>query len=388
MAKELIGSNIGSYTFSPGASGVGTVSILGLKNDLTLDQILVITNTTDGEIIYNFADSDATGTISSNVLTLNKDTSTMSGTDELQIWVQINDDEYRTKVETFPGKESGAITSYGVEKSAFERNLNQYKFSLQLIQILFIQSITGSSALTIESPNTLVLTSGTTASSGAKITSKPRNKHTPTKGLILKTNISWGSVSAVDNERRVGLYDDNNGYFLELKDGFIYFVTRRGGVDTRISSSTWDIPVTPNSAYNLWYIQSQGPHGDFVIWYNETLVHRVSNLGVISNPSFGSTDLPLRIENTNLTNTTDVTLKVAWTSVSIEGEESLRLTDGEREILLTSDRRLQTQGLGLVLMSQNFDVPIVVPDEWVATQVGGGTRLCKDKPKRDSREFC
>lgn len=93
MAKHLVGVDGGAYTWTPGGAGVGTVTLTGLST-LTLDQVLLITNVTDGEIIYNFADPDSTGSISSNVITLEKDTSSMSSGDVLQIWVDLPSSEF------------------------------------------------------------------------------------------------------------------------------------------------------------------------------------------------------------------------------------------------------------------------------------------------------
>ena len=49
---------------------------------------MVITNVTDGVIIYNFADSNLTGSIIGNIITLSYDNTPMSDTDILQIWVE------------------------------------------------------------------------------------------------------------------------------------------------------------------------------------------------------------------------------------------------------------------------------------------------------------
>lgn len=55
---------------------------------LTLERLLIITNVTDNVIIYNFADPNAGGTIVNNVLTLAYDTTAMSSTDRLQIFIE------------------------------------------------------------------------------------------------------------------------------------------------------------------------------------------------------------------------------------------------------------------------------------------------------------
>ena len=95
------------YIFTPGASGVGNVKIPGCY---TLDKLLLITNVTDNKIIYNFADLQFAGTTATfteggyhtdadwytidqaydgyTTFTLNFDTSTMSATDKLQVYVE------------------------------------------------------------------------------------------------------------------------------------------------------------------------------------------------------------------------------------------------------------------------------------------------------------
>lgn len=54
-----------------------------------LNQVLIITNVTDNVIIYNFADPTKGGSISNNVLTLTFDTTSMSNTDSLQIFLDL-----------------------------------------------------------------------------------------------------------------------------------------------------------------------------------------------------------------------------------------------------------------------------------------------------------
>jgi len=101
MAK----SQIRQYVFTPGNAGAGTIEIPG-KYDL--QQFLVITNTTKNVIIYNFADPTFAGTTvtfnrgvndnafisaldntdGTTIITLAANTSTMSGTDVLQIFFE------------------------------------------------------------------------------------------------------------------------------------------------------------------------------------------------------------------------------------------------------------------------------------------------------------
>jgi hypothetical protein len=90
--KKLLGQDAsGTYAFNPTAK---TVTFSGLSQQITLANILLITNVTANTIIYNFA-SSSTGAVSfaNNVLTLDYDTTSMSATDVLQIYLDLAGEE-------------------------------------------------------------------------------------------------------------------------------------------------------------------------------------------------------------------------------------------------------------------------------------------------------
>ena len=90
--KQLLSVDTpGSYSFDKTAK---TVTFSGLRDDITLSNILLITNVTANTIIYNFADSSK-GAVSfnNNVLTLDYDTSAMANTDVLQIFLDVPSNE-------------------------------------------------------------------------------------------------------------------------------------------------------------------------------------------------------------------------------------------------------------------------------------------------------
>lgn len=90
--KQLLSVDTpGSYSFDKTAK---TVTFSGLRDDITLANILLITNVTANTIIYNFADSTK-GAVSfnNNVLTLDYDTSAMANTDVLQIFLDLPSNE-------------------------------------------------------------------------------------------------------------------------------------------------------------------------------------------------------------------------------------------------------------------------------------------------------
>lgn len=72
------------YSFSPSTK---QVFLSGFTTNIILEQLLLITNVATNTIIYNFADPAAGANIVNNVVTLSADTTSMAGTDRLQIFL-------------------------------------------------------------------------------------------------------------------------------------------------------------------------------------------------------------------------------------------------------------------------------------------------------------
>lgn len=72
-----------NYTFNAATKEIALTDYTSVN----LESFLLITNVTDNVIIYNFADPAKGGTVTGNVLTLDFDTTGMSNTDDLQIFI-------------------------------------------------------------------------------------------------------------------------------------------------------------------------------------------------------------------------------------------------------------------------------------------------------------
>ena len=95
-------SRVYDYVFAPGTSGLGTIQVQGRIN---LEDFLAIYNTTTNTCIFNFSDPALGGTVTwsgqggtqafpfayagATTLTLNFDTSSMSSTDKLSIYYEV-----------------------------------------------------------------------------------------------------------------------------------------------------------------------------------------------------------------------------------------------------------------------------------------------------------
>ena len=91
MAKKLVYN----YVFNPSA---GTIVI---KGNYPLKTLQLVTNVTDNEIIYNFADSTKGATFAydtsrnETTYTLTYSTASMSSTDQLQIFIDVQEEKDR-----------------------------------------------------------------------------------------------------------------------------------------------------------------------------------------------------------------------------------------------------------------------------------------------------
>lgn len=81
---------IQSYSFDASNK---TITLNELDN-VEIEQLLIITNVTDGIIIYNFADSLKNATINSNVINLEYDTTSMDDSDNLQIFIDVQNADF------------------------------------------------------------------------------------------------------------------------------------------------------------------------------------------------------------------------------------------------------------------------------------------------------
>lgn len=93
-------------------------SLYGPQNPVNLESLLLITNVSSGQIIYNFADSAATGIANSTSgFLLGYNTTSMSNNDKLQIFYDAPSEEYDFCSGYLTGYITGSGTSTGLYSS-------------------------------------------------------------------------------------------------------------------------------------------------------------------------------------------------------------------------------------------------------------------------------
>lgn len=107
-----------------------------------------------------------------------------------------------------------------------------------LDNILWNTTVTGTGAAALVS-NRLQLLTGVTANSTAKVNSAIRGRFISGNLQSVRSGIRTPDAGTVNNKRRWGAYDVNDGFFYELDGTILYAVGRLNGVDTRVASSNW-----------------------------------------------------------------------------------------------------------------------------------------------------
>jgi hypothetical protein len=106
-----------SYTFTPGASGVGTVNLSGIS-PFDIKFLVSIINQTKGEIIYSTASAALRyTTVVGTTVTLFKDTSTMSAGDVLQVIYEVQTATLPTGAATEAKQDTGNTSLASINSS-------------------------------------------------------------------------------------------------------------------------------------------------------------------------------------------------------------------------------------------------------------------------------
>ena len=165
------------------------------------------------------------------------------------------------------------------------------------------------------------LETNTTADGYAAYTSVRQARFVAGSAQFFAGGFSWSTAETADNVRRCGAYSATDGFYFELDNGVFSVGTRFGGVDTLVSSGsfngnyglTWK-PMTGAGIYYQAAIEFT-PMGVF-FYINNTRLHSIK-AAHLSN----TLTLPITIENENTgSSTSDVTFDCVGVYIAREGE--------------------------------------------------------------------
>jgi len=211
------------------------------------------------------------------------------------------------------------------------------------------ETVVGSGSVT-QAGGEIELDTGTTADSSATYDSVRRARFIVGSALKWQAVLKFVTEGTANNVRRAGAYDDDNGFFFEL-DGTTFSVGfRKGGVDTTISSGSFNgnggATYSLDQAYHKFVIE-WAPKGVF-FYIDNTLIHK-DGQGHRSN----FLSLPIRIENVNSGgSTSDVAFDCLATAILRLGELQ---TNGTYKYIGTNTTTVCKYGPGVLQKIVNLD---------------------------------
>ena len=116
------------------------------------------------------------------------------------------------------------------------------------------------------------------------------------------------------NVRRMGVYDDDNGFFFQVNGATFGVGARKGGVDTIVNSGSFngDYGTTAPGAvtttnFRIWYWEKTAQ-----FFVNDKLLHKIT---ATSGSLVNTNTLPIRMENNNVGSTIDNTYEILTSTV-------------------------------------------------------------------------
>lgn len=140
------------------------------------------------------------------------------------------------------------------------------------------------------------LSTGATANSSIVVRSRVVARYLTSSTHQLVVRVRVGDTGTANNVRRWGAFDANNGYFFELSGTTLSAVTRRGGVDTKTESTSWDRSFTLDTNYHNYSIVYFGLGVIFMVDGERKLLLPD---GGTATPRTNSLDFKISFENTN-----------------------------------------------------------------------------------------
>ena len=183
------------------------------------------------------------------------------------------------------------------------------------------ETVTGSG--TVTQNGEILLETGTTANSTAKYETVQRARFISASPHEFRANLEFDTAGTVDNIRRAGAYDDDNGFFVQL-DGSTFGVGIRSDVsgavvDEIVESGDFNGASTtyvPGTAIRSVKIQFGGKSVFFFV--DRVLIHTLPLTHDLIPSNF---NLPVRIENINDNGSiSDVSFHIYGASVYRRGE--------------------------------------------------------------------
>ena len=221
-----------------------------------------------------------------------------------------------------PGSSAEALVSItGALKTAIPESLIEGIFTGSSLDIaVWAEATAGTGANTVDL-GVASMSTGASAGGATKIVSVEQGISTFGETFEFSTGV-YGNIPLAGNIRRWGVMDalELNGLFFEMSDEDFFVVSRRAGVDSKVSVAVFNhdktfTPTTKNAMYVIRYSDDRA-----IFQVNDLDVLRTLHIMIDQDYSLiEEYELGIYFENTNVANTTDVEMRVRGGSLSLLG---------------------------------------------------------------------
>ena len=242
-----------TYTFTPGAKGAGTIVV---PEVIELEDLYRIVNVSRGVALSGteIPISGATVTVANgeSTITLEESTTFCDAADELQILVyDASGDGSGGGILT-----AGAVDAFGRQRISEPFTIADYKVPYGIGGEFYVVQSGGGTAAPVTNEASIRLTSATGATDYIYAQTRMYHQYQPGKSQLILFSFKLNGAEA-GATKRVGIFDDRNGAFLEYDGttGDLSFVERR-----YVTGSPVDVPEA-QSAWNVDRCDGTGPSG-------------------------------------------------------------------------------------------------------------------------------
>jgi hypothetical protein len=209
---------------------------------------------------------------------------------------------------------SPSLDAFGNLRVGTATALGCYDYSVDSYSDLFQDVIATGGSITWAAPETNLSVGTANGASAIRTTNRYHYYQPGVSNLIIQT-LALGDMGKVNNRRRWGYFDAQNGLFWELDGTTMNVVIRNGGVDTKVAKVSWNGDVMDGTSVsamsldltkaNFYFVDFAwlgvgevrfgvlGPNGE------RNVVHVFQNPNANIGAYMETASLPLRWENTN-----------------------------------------------------------------------------------------
>jgi len=164
----------------------------------------------------------------------------------------------------------------------------------------------------------LTLQTSAAINSSAKYVSVRKARFVPGSAQLFTGGLAMTAAPVAGNTRRVGAYDTNNGFFMQVAGTTFSIGYRKAASDTLVSTGSFNgnYGASWSPSLDTFYkVQIEMTPLAVIYYINGTKLHSVSSAGLSD-----TLTLPITLENINTTNGTDIDLQCVGCYIARQGE--------------------------------------------------------------------